>query len=256
MNWRAASRLHAAFLLAVYDFMGCRVVSNQSDYLPWKGYFDLIHDADIFIFHDDLQYTRKDWRNRNKVKCPHGLEWLTIPVGTNEHRLINQVTLPADRRWAAKHLRLLQENYGCAPCFSRYAPFFREVYKDSSWISLSELNQFLVTAIARDFLGITTVFSDSARFGLSGRKQERVLDLLKIVGATTYISGPAARSYLDPARFEKEGIELIWKDYSGYPEYKQPWPPFEHAVSIVDLLFSVGPAAPYYIWGWRNQSSP
>jgi hypothetical protein len=228
-----------------------RVVINQSNYLPWKGYFDLIHDADLFIFHDDLQYTKNDWRNRNKVKTPRGLRWLTIPVGTNEHRLINQVALPANRDWQNKHWRLLRENYRAAPHFDRYADFFQKIYS-SAWRTLSELNQHLIKTIAREFLGISTEFIDSAQFGLTSRKQERVIDLLKAAGATTYISGPSAKNYLDPARFEQEGIELIWKDYSGYPEYPQPYPRFEHAVSIVDLLFQTGPSAAYYIWGWRK----
>jgi hypothetical protein len=229
-----------------------KVVINQSNYLPWKGYFDLIHDADLFIFHDDLQYTKNDWRNRNKIKTSRGLEWLTIPVGTNEHRLINEVVLPADPSWRSKHWRLLQENYCHAPHFARYADFFREVYEQRSWTRLAELNQFLIKTIAREFLGISTEFTDSAQFGFTTRKQERVLDLLKAVGARTYVSGPAAKAYLDSERFTEVGIELVWKDYSGYPEYMQPFPPFEHAVSIVDLLFNTGPEAPHYIWSWRK----
>ena len=82
-----------------------------------------------------------------------------------------------------------------------------------------------------------------------------MIDLLKQVGARTYISGPAGKTYLEPERFAAEGLSLQWKDYSGYPEYPQLHPPFEHAVSILDLLFSVGPAAPYHIWGWRNTPS-
>jgi hypothetical protein len=232
--------------------MGRRVAISQSNYLPWKGYFDLIHDADLFIFHDDLQYTKNDWRNRNRIKTNRGLTWLTIPVGTNEHRLINEVALPADPGWRSKHWRLLQENYCHAPHFARYTDFFREVYEQRSWTRLTELNQFLIKTIAWEFLGTTTEFIDSSRFGLTSRKQDRVIDLLKATGATTYISGPAAKAYLDPAHFAAAGIELVWKDYSGYPDYPQPHPPFEHAVAIVDLLFCAGPEAQRYIWGWRT----
>ena len=229
-----------------------RVVILQSNYLPWKGYFDLIHDADLFVFYDDLQYTKNDWRNRNRLKTPRGLEWLTIPVGKDERRLINEVALPADRAWAAQHWRLLEENYGAAPHFARYADFFREVYASRAWTRLSELNQHLIKAIAREFLGITAEFADSAQFGLKSAKQERVIELLKAVGARTYVSGPAAKDYLDPARFEAEGIGLVWKNYAGYPEYPQFHPPFEHAVSIVDLLFHTGPEAAAQIWGGRR----
>ncbi|HWA08467.1 MAG TPA: WbqC family protein [Opitutaceae bacterium] len=228
-----------------------KVVINQSNYLPWKGYFDLIHDADLFIFHDDLQYTKNDWRNRNKIKTARGAEWLTIPTGTREDRLICEVELPADD-WARRHWRKLGESYRHAPYFSRYAPFFEKIYLKQNWRTLSDLNQAVIRAIAVDLLGIKTRFSDSRDYGLKQRKQDRVLELLAAVGAKTYLSGPAARDYLEPARFAAAGIELAWKDYSGYPEYPQPHPPFMHAVSIIDLLFSVGEAAPDYIWGWRG----
>jgi len=231
-----------------------KVVINQSNYLPWKGYFDLIHDADLFIFHDDLQYTKNDWRNRNKLKTPRGSEWLTIPVGTSEHRLICEVTLPANG-WAGKHWRLITGHYEAAPHFARYAPFLESVYLGRKWQTLSELNQYLIQSIATDFLQIKTTFIDSREFNLKSRKEERVLDLLKAVDATTYISGPAARNYLDPARFAAEGIELIWKDYAGYPEYSQFYPPFDHAVSILDLLFHTGPQAADFIWAWRASAN-
>lgn len=229
-----------------------RVAICQSNYLAWKGYFDLIHDAEMFIFHDDLQYTKNDWRNRNRIKTDHGTIWLTIPVGSQEHRLINQVVLPAGADWRQKHWRRILQSYEEAPEFRRYAEFFRDVYSSDRWPTLSGFNQYLITNISREFLGIRTQFADSASFKLMSKKQDRVIDLLKAVGATTYISGPSAKSYLEPTRFEGEGIELIWKDYSGYPEYSQRFSPFEHAVSIIDLLFSVGPKSQNYIWGWRN----
>ena len=147
------------------------------------------------------------------------------------------------------------EHYQAAPHFTRYEPFFREVYEQRSWTHLAELNQFLITTIAREFLGISTKFTDATQFGLTSHKQERVFDLLNAVNATTYISGPAAKAYLEPARFAAEGIELIWKNYTGYPEYPQFHPPFEHAVSIVDLLFHTGPAAADYIWGSLRATS-
>lgn len=229
-----------------------RVVILQSNYLPWKGYFDLIHDADLFVFYDDLQYTKNDWRNRNRIKTPRGLDWLTIPVGKDAHRLINEVALPADRAWAARHWRALEENYRAAPFFDRYAGFFCDLYRQMPWGRLSELNQYLIKTIARDFLGVKTAFDDSARFGLKGVKQERLVELLKAVGAKTYLSGPSAMNYLEPGRLEQEGIALEWKSYDGYPEYPQFYPPFEHAVSIVDLLFHRGPEAADYIWGARK----
>jgi hypothetical protein len=223
----------------------------QSNYLPWKGYFDLIHDVDHFIFYDDNQYTKNDWRNRNRVKAAGGPQWITIPAGDDCHRLICEVAL-ADHRWQARHWQTIRQNYGKCPHFERYRPYFEQVYLGRQWSSLSELNQSLVRHIATEFLGCTTSFADSRAYAAQGQKLDRLIDLVRKTGATTYVSGPAARDYIAPKRFAELGIELVWKDYSGYPEYPQRFPPFEHAVSVLDLLFNVGPEAPWYIWGWRT----
>lgn len=227
------------------------VVVLQSNYIPWKGYFDLIHDADVFFFYDDVQYTKNDWRNRNRIKTSSGAQWLTIPVGAHIEALIHQVRLP-DPTWQVKHWKTLRQNYQKSPYFKRYENFFEDVYLGSRWLTLSELNQSLIRKISTSFLGLKTEFRDSRELNLVGHKQDRLLDLLRQVGATRYISGPAARSYIEPAHFSSRHLELVWKDYSGYPEYPQRFAPFEHGVSILDLLFQVGPDAPWYIWGWRE----
>jgi hypothetical protein len=228
-----------------------RVAVLQSNYIPWKGYFDIVNSVDLFIFYDDLQYTKNDWRNRNKLKTSKGATWLTIPVGTDLRRLICEVEL-RDDAWQQKHWAAITEWYSAAPFFERYKNFFRDVYLGRRWTNLSALNQHLIQAVARDFLKVRTEFADSRAFNLTGTKQERLIDLLRKAGATWYLSGPAAKDYIEPARFAESGIELAWQDYSGYPEYPQRFPPFEHGVSIVDLLFNVGPDAPEYIWGWRG----
>jgi hypothetical protein len=228
-----------------------RVAVLQSNYLPWKGYFDIVHGVDLFVFYDDLQYTKNDWRNRNKVKTDRGATWLTIPVGTDIRRRICDVAL-ADPSWQVKHWAALSDWYASTAHFARYADFFRDVYLGRRWTNLSALNQYLIQAISRDFLGIRTEFADSRTYAPVGARQDRLLDLLKKAGASWYLTGPAARDYIDPARFAEAGIALAWQSYAGYPEYEQRFPPFEHGVSIVDLLFNVGPAAPEYIWGWRE----
>jgi hypothetical protein len=227
------------------------IVIAQSNYIPWKGYFDLIHDADVFIFYDDVQYTKNDWRNRNRVKTPKGLEWLTIPVGSKINRLIYEVEIK-DSSWQTKHWKTLQQNYRNCPYFSLYQSFFEDFFLDQRWLNLSEMNQFLIRQIAYEFLNIKTEYQHSRSYVLVGRKEDRLLDLLEKVKAERYISGPAARDYIDPSRFKEVGIDLVWKDYAGYPEYPQTCPPFHHEVSILDLLFNVGPSAPWYIWGWRE----
>ena len=235
--------------------MSRTVAVLQSNYLPWKGYFDIIHDVDLFIFYDDVQYTKNDWRNRNKIKVPGGTAWITVPVGQALDRRICDVEL-IDAHWQQKHWKTWRQYYGAAPCFDRCEDFLRQIYVERRWRSLSELNQHLIVSIARDFLGVTTQFADSRDFRLTGRRLDRLLELLRAAGATRYVSGPAAADYIDAERFAAAGIELTFKSYEGYPEYPQRFPPFDHFVSIVDLLCNVGPdAAASYVWGWRSPSA-
>lgn len=232
-----------------------RVVVLQSNYIPWKGYFDLIHDAELFIFHDDLQYTKNDWRNRNHVKTPKGAEWITIPVGTDEHRLICDVRLP-DRSWARSHWGRISQCYARAPFFRELSPCFKDFYLGRRHERLAEFNVEMTRMISHDLLKIPVRFADSRDYSPEGKKLDRLMDLVRKAGATTYISGPSGQGYLEPERFREAGVELIYKSYSGYPEYPQLFPPFTHTVSILDLLFNVGAeAAPAYIWGWRNSQA-
>ena len=157
----------------------------------------------------------------------------------------------SDVRWQRKHFETLRQNYGRAPHYRDLEAFLEHVYLGRSWQTLSSLNQFLVKSICRDFLGIETRFDDSGNYSLSGSGQTRLLELLAVAGATTYVSGPSGRSYIDVGEFEKRGIHVIFKDYSGYAEYSQFHPPFEHRVSILDLLFHTGPDAGKFIWGER-----
>ena len=229
---------------------GHKVAIIQSSYIPWKGYFDIIHDVDEFIFLDDVQFTSRDWRTRNRIKTAQGSQWLSIPAGSSNKRLICEVRL-GDAAWQAKHWRSIQQNYSRAPYFKTYRDFFEGFYLGTTWSSLSEMNQHLIRSIATDLLGIVTTFNDSRDHAPQGQKLDRLLDLLLKVGASSYVSGPNAQDYIDPARFEAAGIELLYKDYSDYPEYPQLYPPFEHAVSVLDLIFNTGPQAPEYIWGHR-----
>ncbi len=226
----------------------------QSSYVPWKGYFDIIADSDVFVFYDDAQYTARDWRNRNKLKGEQGTFWMTVPVDAPARDArVCDVALAGDH-WASQHWKTIAHYYGKAPHFARYEAFLREAYLERRWTSLSALNQHLITTIAREFLGLRTEFVDATTLDASGRQQARLLDMLGKLEATRYISGPAARAYIEPAGFEAAGVELLYKDYSGYPVYPQFHGAFEHGVSIIDLLMHVGDQAPAYIWGWRDAS--
>lgn len=228
-----------------------KVAVIQSNYIPWKGYFDIINDVDLFVFYDNVQYTNRDWRNRNKVKVSQGTQWLTVPVQASRDMLVCDVTI-ASPDWGGNHYKTLLHQYAKAPYFKNYKPFLEYVYLEKTWESLSELNQFLIRQISVDILGINTKFEDSRKFQVQGQKLDRLVHLVKQTGAELYVSGPAAKDYIDQESFSDEGIALVYKDYSNYPEYSQFHPPFEHYVSILDLLFHTGPDAPYYIWGWRE----
>ena len=227
----------------------------QSYYISWKGYFYIIHDVETFIFYDDVQFTKNDWRNRNKCKTAQGTQWLSIPTGKDLDRLIGEVKLE-NKSWQEKHWKTILQNYSHAPFFNDYKDFFRNIYLEKEWEFLSELNHFLIEHISVDFLGIKVEFLDSRNFRLSGTRQERLISLLGQVDAGKYVSGPSAKTYIDETVFREKNIQVVWKEYAGYPEYKQFFPPFDHQVTILDLLFHTGPKAPWFIWGWREDGGP
>jgi hypothetical protein len=220
-----------------------KVAIVQSNYIPWKGYFDLMNSVDEFILYDDMQFTRRDWRNRNLIKTPRGLEWLTIPVevkGRYHQRICDTGT--SDPAWGARHWATLKHNYVKSPFFELYQPVLEPLYQAPS-PSLSAVNHAFLRAIC-GILGVTTRLSWSMDYRpLKEGKTERLVDLCKRAGATHYVSGPAARDYIEPAQFEAAGIGLGFFDYAGYPEYPQRFGSFEHGVSVLDLLFNVGPQA-------------
>lgn len=228
------------------------VAVDQPNYIPWKGYFDLIHDVDLFVFYNDVQYTIRDWRNRNKIYTPNGDKWLSVPCGNNRNRLIYEVKI-SDTSWQKNHYETIRHAYGKRPFFEWVEPFLREVYLSRQWEYLYELDMYMTEYIAREFLGIKTKFADSRDYHAEGHKHERMLSLLDSIGADIYESGPAAKDYIIGEDYRKKGIELRWKSYDGYPEYNQEGEKFNHYLSIIDLLCNVGEKAPYYIWGWREE---
>jgi hypothetical protein len=219
----------------------------QSCYIPWKGYFDLIASVDEFILYDDRQFTRRDWRNRNRIKTPQGTQWLTIPVETKGryHQRIDE-TVVSDPDWAAQHWRTIAHNYGGAPYFAEHRDELETLYERATNDRLSLVNRHFLEAVNR-MLGITTPLSWSTDYEAEGAKTERLVSLCRAAGATAYVSGPRARSYLDEAPFGAAGIELSYFDYGDYPEYDQLYPPFDHAVTILDLILNTGPEAPRYM---------
>ena len=218
----------------------------QSNYLPWKGYFDIIDRVDTFVFYDDVQYTKHDWRNRNRIQTTQGFQWLTVPVKSSLNQRICDVSL-SHSHWQKKHWKTICQTYSNAPFFGEYADWFEEFYLGTEWQSLSDLNQSLIRYIADVCLKTTTQFLDSRDFTLAGRKSERLLQLLIQLNTERYVSGPSGRSYLDSRAFEQAGIEIEYVDYSLYRKYRPIHQPFAHQVSVIDLLFAVGPDSPGYI---------
>lgn len=224
-----------------------RVAIVQSNYIPWKGYFDLIAAVDEFVLYDDMQYTRRDWRNRNLIKTPRGVQWLTIPVMVKGryYQKIRETEIDGTD-WAAAHWKTLVQNYRRAPYFAEIASWVEPLYLGGSYRYLSQVNRCFIEAVCQ-YLDIKTTISNSWDYNLRDGKTERLAHLCAEVGGSEYISGPSARDYVEEHVFHEMGIKLVWFDYGDYPEYRQLWGEFTHGVSILDLLFNCGRSAHRYM---------
>lgn len=223
----------------------------QSNYIPWKGYFDLINSVDEFILYDDVQYTRRDWRNRNIIKCPSGPKWLTIPVDVKgKYSQPIKDTVISDPHWNRNHWKTISHSYSPARYFSHYRETFEELYLNTDETYLSRINYRFITSICR-ILGVETTLAWSMDYELIGDRTERIVNLCKQAGATHYLSGVMAKAYLNEELFRQEEIGISYLDYSGYPEYEQLYPPYESRVSIIDLIFNKGPDATSYMKSFR-----
>lgn len=229
-----------------------RVAVLQSNYIPWKGYFDVIASVDEFILYDDMQYTRRDWRNRNQIKTPQGTTWLTVPVKVKGkyHQTVRETEIDG-QDWATAHWKSITLNYRKAPCFDEIASLIEPIYLRNDHLFLSQLNRELLEIICR-YLGITTRITNSWDYDLVDGKSERLAELCLQAGGTEYISGPAAKDYIDEDVFRERGLKLSWFDYHGYPEYPQLWGEFVHAVTVLDLLFNCGKDSPKYMRSVRG----
>lgn len=227
-----------------------KCVILQPSYIPWRGYFHQVFMSDLFIFYDDVQYDKNGWRNRNRIKTPNGPLWLTIPVlhrgNISKQIPITDIHIDWSKDWARKHWMSIQQSYSKAPFFNEYAPVLDGSYQKKPEY-LVDFTIDLTIKLTR-ILGIEhTRFIRSSSLQASGTKTDRLVDILQKVGATHYISGPAAKEYLEPDKLAAAGIGLEWMSYD-YPEYTQLYPPYDPQVSIIDLLFMTGPQAGTFIW--------
>lgn len=227
-----------------------KIAILQSNYIPWKGYFDMINIVDEFVLYDDMLYTKNDWRNRNVIKTFSGPQWLSIPVVTKgrierEQRIMDTEIISS--RWCKKHWKTIQYNYARAACFDVYADRILELYSRCEEEKfLSKINYLFLTEIC-EILGISTKISWSSEYHLGEGKTEKVVSICKQANASEYISGPAAKNYIIPSLFADAGIKLTYMDYSNYKEYPQLHGEFVHGVSILDMLFNLGEQTTHYM---------
>ncbi|MCS7029385.1 MAG: WbqC family protein [Bacteroidia bacterium] len=235
-----------------------KVAILQSNYIPWKGYFDIINDVDIFVFYDCVKYTKNDWRNRNRIYSKNGVQWLTIPISSCATNLMIDEVKITDSRWQEKHYKSLSLAYRNAPYYYQLEELMSIYLIERKWDYLSELNQYLIKYIANK-IGVSTKFYNARELNISHShkvdKVERLIDILSLLKAKIYISGPAAKEYIlgKEYLFYNAGIELFYKHYPKYPPYKQLSSPFEDHVSIVDMIANIAwHEIPKFIWQYER----
>ena len=222
-----------------------RIAIVQSNYIPWRGYFDLIRRSDAFVLLDSVQYTRRDWRNRNAVRGASGLVRLTIPVSTKGkfNAPVDDIEIN-DPHWIDHHLKTISHNYRRAPYYETVWPELTRVYGTLFGEKrLSRINETLIRHVCKELRISTPIIRDRDILDAETLSLDdntgRLLALCKAVGADHYLSGGRAKGYLNQERFESQGINVEWMSYENYPEYPQVWPSFEPHVSIIDFMMNV-----------------
>ena len=215
------------------------LVVLQPGYLPWLGYFDLLSKADVFVHYDDVQFDKHGWRNRNRVKGPKGAIWLTVPVlhhGRGAQSILD-VEIDDRRDWRRKHLSTVTQSYARAPFIDTVLPKLQNII-ERPWPRLVDLDLALIDWLAEE-IGISTPCYRASELDIGGDRIERLVNLCKYFGASRYISGNAARDYLDVTRFASAGIEVLWHDYA-HPTYAQQHGEFVPYLSVLDLVLNAG----------------
>jgi hypothetical protein len=224
-----------------------KIVILQPGYLPWLGFFAMVHECDQFVFFDDVQFTIKDWRTRNRIRNATGWQWLIVPVtteGSYTDYVIKDVKISYAQDWRKKHLKAFELSYRKARFFEEVFPILEEEIS-KSYKYLIDLDVALIYKICK-YLGIYKEgkFIFSSALNAKGKKTERLIDILKkIRGAQTLISGMKAKDYLNEEEMRRCGFDVVWFSYS-HPFYNQRFmhkdKTFISYLSIVDLLFVHG----------------
>jgi hypothetical protein len=213
------------------------VAIHQPQYLPWLGYFDKMDRADAFVLLDNVQYKKNEFINRNRIKTAAGWQWITAPVHYRFGERIDRVLIHNTVNWRRRHAQALLTNYGRAPHFEVYRPFFDDLY-DRPWEGLCDLNVHAVRGLA-ELLGIRRETPVASNWSLSDDPTGRLVDICRQMGADTYLSGAGGQDYLDLSQFEAAGIRVVFQAFD-HPVYPQRFGPFEPFMSVVDLLFNCG----------------
>ncbi|MBD3246391.1 MAG: hypothetical protein GF333_05205 [Candidatus Omnitrophica bacterium] len=221
-----------------------RVAILQPMYIPWMGYFGLIGNVDVFVFLDDAQFEKQSWQNRNRIKTPSGPQWLTIPVHYSFGQHIREVKVDSRGHWRKDHRKAFQFNYAKASFFREYQELLERMF-DSPGDSLAGFTVHGIRLLC-EALGIRTPLRFSSEFGVRASKTARLCSLLKKIGATEYVSGPAAKEYLDTASLHRQGIKVYWWEYA-VPEYPQLFGAFVSHLTVLDLLLNAGPESGKYL---------
>lgn len=228
------------------------LTAHQPVYLPWLGLFHRIALADTFIYFDAVQYQTHDWNNRNRIKTPQGPMWLTVPVQHTDHqnKKLFEIEIDNKRPWARKHWRSIEQSYSKAPYFKEYAPFLEDMYS-KEWKRLTELNECILKWSLKS-LGISIDYKRASDMNFEGKKSALVLDMCKKMKADVFIFGSLGAHYAETDDFEHEGVKLLFQNFI-HPTYPQLYGDFVPHLSIIDLLFNVGPESLDIIMGGNIQ---
>jgi hypothetical protein len=224
-----------------------KIAILQSSYIPWKGVFDLINQVDKFVFLEDVQFTKRDWRSRNKIKNANGEMWLSVPVKKAQRDLtLHEIQISQDIDWQRKHYESILHSYAKAPFFYNYKWVLEKIYMEKKWSNLSEFNIF-TTKLISELLSIKTEFFNSNDLSVAGSKDDKLINICKKLKGEFYLSGPAAKDYISNEKFYSQNIKLAYIIYE-YPEYKQVYEGFNHYFSILDVIFNCGDDMGKYIF--------
>ena len=218
-----------------------KIVITQSNYIPWKGYFDLINYADKFIFFDEVQYTRRNWRNRNLLNDGKNKKWITLPVNNkgNYNEKISNIVVK-DENWVNHHLKIFKHYYSKSEFFNEAYEFLQEVYSKIDSNNLSLINIHIIKSISK-YLNLNCKFENSKTINQNKEDaSERLVEICKSQKSTIYVTGPSARNYLNEKIFLNNDIKIEWFDYGETKNYKQQSASFIKNLSIVDCIMNCG----------------